>query len=167
LHAITHQTYVRVALAHAGPGLSEVQGALLAISLASADGTLAADHAEGMADPDTWLLIQKPLALVGFELNPDLHPADPDAPPAACPFDSDIPEFTREVAGYGEVKFNGCVQFSPSGAASVIKGSVARFVQFPIDRTHGKSGENPVVLRLSGATGNVETLRVESVAVEG
>lgn len=158
LYALTHQTFVRVAIADV-PGATEASTIVLVI--APSDGTLDAESKADMEDPAKWPALNRPLILKNFQINDALNATDPGTSTDALPSASDVASFSRKVPGVTASDFAACIQFNPSGQASVNKGVPARYVKIGVDKRDAQAGKNPFIIRMVGSTGAIRVLRKE------
>jgi Tfp pilus assembly protein FimT len=170
-YAIANRTYVRIAMAQVDIGTNE--SALVVLPISAADGSLAADDAAAMSDPQQWPAIARPLILRDFSVNNEINAKNPDtsadlaldaAPPADDASAGRIPSFRRQIPSLGPAQptFAMFVQFSPSGNASVLKGLPARYIKIGVEKRHAHA-DNRFILRLSGLNGTVSILRKEAL----
>ncbi|PTY06031.1 hypothetical protein DB346_01310 [Verrucomicrobia bacterium LW23] len=162
-YAMANNTYVRVVMAKSTYG---PYGAtrLVILPIYSADGSLDQDSSTDMRDASKWPALSQAVVLDQMELSDTINAIAPDTQNDALPGDtaSDIADFIRRAPGLGsaELPFNACVQFQPSGEARVSKGIPARYIRIAVDGSGAKAGRNPFILRVSGASGSVDVLRV-------
>jgi len=158
-YAMATHTYVRVAVGKEAANAGSLNLASVFIAILSADGTLGAGTAADMSDSSKWPMLGKPLVLDNLLVDNNIVGTSTDTSKDVLPSSSDIPTFSRTVAGRS-VSFNGgFIQFSPSGEARVILAQPARYIKIAMDKSSGALGQNPFILRLSGINGAVMVLR--------
>jgi len=168
-YAMANRTFVRVALASVPAGGDRLLPTTVVLPIYSADGSLDADGATGMADAGIWPALDRPLVLEDFAVTDSLNAALPKTSQDAMPSESDITSFSRQLGGLGAVTFTEFVQFLPNGEARVIRDIPTRFIKLGYDRPKvpGGSGTglgaNAFILRISGVTGNIQVLRGEDL----
>lgn len=164
-YAMSHQTYVRLAIGDVPKSAITPEGATVVLALFSADGTLTADSATDMANETTWPILGRPLVLRHFEVRDALNASAPDTSDDMVPSDSNIAgadtALTRQVADLGSLEFRSFIQFQPNGQAYVERDTPARQVKLAVDRRGAAGGQNPFILRMSGSNGSVRVLRKE------
>ncbi len=156
LHAITHQTYVRV-----GIGQSSSKQTVV-LSIYSADGTLDTDT----GDQKRWPLLKKPLVFDRLEVNDALDVTGKNGSFSTTsdllPSSTDIEPFRRKMSGASsELDFKSIIQFDPHGNAQIKNGTTARFIKIGFERAGDKKKSNPFIIRISGTTGLVSVYRKE------
>lgn len=170
-YAMTHNTYVRVALGQVNAGVSgRVTPATVAWVIGATDGTLSANSAPDMIDPSKWRPLAKPLIMENFCMyDGTLNAQSPSTVGDAVPSGTDIKTFSRNIPSLGTVNFNSIIQFNPSGEACVIQGQTARYIKIACDQPLQPSNattaqnKNPFILRLSGVNGRIDILRKENM----
>lgn len=155
-YAMTHHTYVRIAL-----GNSTVSGVnqTVVLCLYSANGSTTAD----VANTTSWPLMSKPLLLNKFVVTDSLNSSQPDTSLDVVPSQTTYSTISRTVPGMGSVSFTSFIEFNPSGEASVTSDGPARFIKIGMDKASPENGKNPFILRFSGITGTINVLRKESL----
>lgn len=161
-YAMTHQTYVRLAIGELPAGRGNGNGGTVVLPLYSADGTLVADGPADMADTAKWPALGRALVLENFAVSDALNASAPDTAQDTPPSATDVADFQREAGGAaGEVTFDAVVQFRPDGLACVKGRAPVRQVKIGLDLGGAQAGRNPIILRLAGNTGAVQILRAE------
>lgn len=165
-HAMSRQTYVRLAIANVSPGTAKMpEGGLVILPLSSAEGTLTAGSPADMTDAAKWIALGRPLLLENFDMVDTLDATSPDTSGDMLPSSSDIGQGTgvcRQVPGFGDLTFEAFIQFEPDGRAGVDRGTPARQIKIALDKRGGQAARNPVIIRLSGNNGAVAVLRGEN-----
>jgi len=158
-YAMANHTYVCVGFGSVPSSPSRPVPSYVVLSLYSMDGTRNAFTATDLASNTKWAAINRPLVLQNFVTPSTSLGAATDATPDT----TDVPPFTRNLGNLGAVQFNGCIQFSPGGAAQVRQSTPARFIKVALDQSAPRDGKNPFAIRLGGLTGSITILRKENL----
>jgi prepilin-type N-terminal cleavage/methylation domain-containing protein len=151
-YAMTHRTYVRVGFG------ANASGQTVILPIYAADGSL--DYA--MSDLSQWLVMRKALVLQNLGVNDKLDSTGTVKTLGdGVPSQTNISSFTRSVGGAAtSVQFASIIQFNPRGEAQIEDGKTARFIKIGLQRP-STPDSNPVIVRVSGTTGNIHVLRKE------
>jgi prepilin-type N-terminal cleavage/methylation domain-containing protein len=168
-YAMANNTYVRVVIGSAVPA-GELQPKLVVVSLYSLDGTENVDPTAV-----SWPMISPPLLISNFQVtaqNAIAPDTSTDDMPSLNTYTTNTP-ISRTLPIVGNVAFTSCIEFFPSGEASIgfPTGTPAqvglappsRFIKIAVDKPGSLSGKNPFILRLSGINGTVNILRKENM----
>ena len=153
---MSHNTYVRVAIAGVPSTSGGALPATVLVAFASSDGS----RDSAMSSGANWRRIIRPLVLENLLVDDTLAPAKVTAG-TMFPSQTDIAPLACVVPSLGNVMFDSFVQFDPAGSAAVLCSEPSRFIQIGLDRAGAERGRDPLVLRMSGVNGAVTTLRKE------
>ena len=158
-YARANRTYVRVGLV----GIQASTGAhqVVVQSLESTTGDLRNDTVAGLADERLWKSHANPMIIDGVTLDDSLRDKIPLSSGSTVDvLGTNFTQFSRKCAGQ-LVTYAKIIQFDPQGQISQAPNVLARNTM--IGFSNPQQSANPIVLLMSGLSGNIQVLRKENL----